>query len=161
MERLGCWQLLGPHHASRASTHFTPPFSPRSLSLSPPFLSSASGLLCKAFQAEIVGVLSSTDVSRSYLYNLSSWPEIKIRAAAISAEKPGARLWPHLGHVPHLWNAEIHYLDLCWQLLIPQIPSDMIQAPNSCSTIDKMHNKKLKTSTGEYNNFNNMSYFNN
>lgn len=47
------------------------PSSPSlSVSVSPPFLSSASGLLCKAFQAEIVGVLLSTDVSRSYLYNL-------------------------------------------------------------------------------------------
>ena len=39
MERLGCWQLLGPHHVSRASTHFTlsfPPLSPSlPLSLSP------------------------------------------------------------------------------------------------------------------------------
>lgn len=42
---------------------FHPPFSSCTLS-------SASGLLCKAFQAEIVGVLSSTDVSRSYLYSL-------------------------------------------------------------------------------------------
>lgn len=33
MERLGRWQLLGPHRASRASTHFTPLPPPLCLSL--------------------------------------------------------------------------------------------------------------------------------
>lgn len=52
------------------------PFLPSSSSSLPPsFLFRASGLLCKAGQAESVGGLSSTHVSRSYLYNLPSWWE--------------------------------------------------------------------------------------
>lgn len=154
MERLGRWQLLGPHHASRASTHFTPSFPPLSFFLRP-FLSSASGLLCKAFPSRDVGVLSSTDVSESYLNNLLSWREMLLSVA----EDPGALLWPHLGRAPHLWNTETHYVesnlsslsqitaDSCWDSLRDgdsgfTIHNNFLVPFNYIPIDDIMHNDK-------------------
>lgn len=62
MEWLGCWQLLGPHRASRASTHFTP--------LPPPsvFLSAFSlwclRIVMQSSPGRDGGVLLSLDISK-------------------------------------------------------------------------------------------------
>lgn len=87
MERLGCWQLLGPRRASRASIHFTP--LPPPLSFSPPFLPGASELLCKALRDG--GVLLSLDISK------------------ISCLRDAGLIWGlshHLRCAPHLGNMQ-------------------------------------------------------
>ena len=134
---------------------FYPSFS-SPLFLSPPFsFSSASGLLCKAFPSRDVGVLSSTDVSESYLNNLMSWREMLLSVA----EDPGALLWPHLGRVPHLWNTETHYVesnlsslsqitaDSCWDSLRDgdsgfTIHNNFLVPFNYIPIDDIMHNDK-------------------
>lgn len=96
-----CITGLSPFHPSFSS----------SLSLS---LSSASGLLCKAFQEEIVGVL----LEHRCIQIIFVQSPVVVRdgcsgrrAAVICTQQPGVRLWPHLGHVPHLPNTETPYLE--------------------------------------------------
>lgn len=89
MERLGCWQLLGPHRASRASTHFTP--------LSPPsvFLSAFSlwclRIVMQSSPGRDGGVLLSLDVSKISC----------LRDAGLISG-----LSHHLRCAPHLWNMQ-------------------------------------------------------
>lgn len=103
------------------------PFHPSSSSsLSPSFLPRASGLLCKAGQAESVGGLSSTHVSGSYLYDLPSWWETRVQTVSSYLLCDGWKGWsPSWRRIP---ISEAHYLESrgefgsnrCWSFRIPK-----------------------------------------
>lgn len=89
MERLGCWQLLGPRRASRASTHFTPQPPPSV------FLSSFSPwclrIVMQSSPGRDGGVLLSLDIS-------------KISCLKYAGLSSG--LTHHLRRAHHLWNMQ-------------------------------------------------------
>lgn len=89
MEWLGCWQLLGPHRASRASTHFTPQ-PPPSVFLSA-FSPWCLRIVMQSSPGTDGGVLLSLDISKISC----------LRDAGLISG-----LSHHLRFAPHLWNMQ-------------------------------------------------------
>lgn len=83
MDRLGCWQLLGPRRTSRASTHFTP--LPPSLR---PFL-------------RLFSLVPQNCYAKPSRQRWGSSFEPSRRDAGLISG-----LSHHLGHAAHLWNTQ-------------------------------------------------------